>query len=282
VGCRPEVMVMDAEIGAFDAIYYPSFQMALKGATPMAATDCLNFGNPQKPEIMSEFVASVEAIAKASVDLDAPVISGNVSFYNETLGENIISTPAVGVVGLRDSVEEIIPDQFTQANEHIFMVKLPWVESQIYSDNFAGKKTGFTLNPNANVAEFIKICTKLDKSIRINSLKVSAIKAVGLGGIGLTCLKMSTDQIGFDLSYDMALEASDSSFKDHFYSFLVSTSESADKFEKFLKEHFAKCPVEIKKVGETRLNQIKFSNDFSLELSEYRNAYKTGLEMTGI
>jgi phosphoribosylformylglycinamidine synthase len=282
VGCRPEVMLMDAEIGAFDSIYYPSFQMALKGATAMAATDCLNFGNPQKPEIMSEFVASVEAIAKASVGLDAPVISGNVSFYNETLGENIISTPAVGVVGLRDSVEEIIPDQFTQANEHIFMVKLPWVESNVYAYTANRKKTEFTLNSDINVADFIKICTKLDKSIRINSLKVSSVKAVGLGGIGITCLKMCTDQIGFDLSYDMALEEPGAAFKDHFYAFLISTSESPDGFKNFLKQHFAKCPVEIKKIGETRLNQITFSGDFSLGLSEFRDAYKTGLEITNI
>lgn len=278
VGCRPEVMLMDAEIGAFDAIYYPSFQMAIKGAKPLAATDCLNFGNPQKPEIMSEFVASVEAIAKASVDLDAPVISGNVSFYNETLGENIISTPSVGVVGLRDSVDEIIPDRFTQAHDHIFIVKLPWVESQIYADTNAGRKTEFTLNETTNVSDFIKICTSLDKSIRIEGLKVSSIKAVGLGGIGLTCLKMCTDQIGFDLSYDLALDAPEAAFKDHFYSFLITTSESAEKFEKFLKQHFEKCPVEVKKVGETRLNEIKFSNQHSMKLADFRKAYVTGLE----
>jgi phosphoribosylformylglycinamidine synthase len=277
VGCRPEVMLMDAEVGAFDAIYYPSLQMALKGAKPLAATDCLNFGNPQRPEIMSEFVASVEAIAKASVELDAPVISGNVSFYNETLGENIISTPAVGVVGLRDSVEEIIPDQFTQAHDHIFMVKLPWVESNIYADNFTGKKTEFTLNDTIKVADFIKICTSLDKSIRLEGLKVSSIKAVGLGGIGLTCLKMCTDQIGFDLSYDLALDAPEAAFKDHFYSFLIATGENAEKFEKFLKQHFEKCPVEIKKVGETRLNEIKFTNQLSMDLTDFRKTYQTGL-----
>jgi phosphoribosylformylglycinamidine synthase len=282
VGCRPEVMLMDAEVGAYDAIYYPSFQMALKGAKVLAATDCLNFGNPQKPEIMTEFVASVEAIAKASVELDAPVISGNVSFYNETLGENIISTPAVGVVGIRDTVEEIIPDRFTQANEHLFMVKLPWVESSIYADSIAGKKTVFTLNETANVPEFIKICTNLDKSIRMNSLKVSCVKAVGLGGIGITCLKMCTDEIGFDLSYDMAFEDSGSAFKDHFYSFVISTSEKPDSFENFLKQHFIKCPVEIKKIGETRLNEIKFSRDYSLQLSEFRSAYNTELEMTNL
>jgi hypothetical protein len=105
---------------------------------------------------------------------------------------------------------------------------------------------------------------------------------VGLGGIGITCLKMCTDEIGFDLSYDMAFEDSGSAFKDHFYSFVISTSEKPDSFENFLKQHFIKCPVEIKKIGETRLNEIKFSRDYSLQLSEFRSAYNTELEMTNL
>ena len=85
LGCRPHVMRMDAEIGGFDdAAFYPALELSAKGFEPLALTDCLNFGNPEKPAIMSEFVASVEALASAAKVLDAPVISGNVSFYNET------------------------------------------------------------------------------------------------------------------------------------------------------------------------------------------------------
>jgi phosphoribosylformylglycinamidine (FGAM) synthase-like enzyme len=73
-------------------------------------TDCLNFGNPEKVAIMSEFVASVEALAQVAEVFDSPVVSGNVSFYNETQDENIVSTPAVGVIGLRKEVLGIPPD----------------------------------------------------------------------------------------------------------------------------------------------------------------------------
>src|SRR6202000_2540392 len=89
LGCRPQLMRMDARIGATDAIFMPALEMAAKGFEPLAVTDCLNYGNPEKPNIMSEFVASVEGISRACEAIDAPVISGNVSFYNETLGQNI-------------------------------------------------------------------------------------------------------------------------------------------------------------------------------------------------
>ena len=186
------------------------------------------------------------------------------------------------MVGLRDSVRDLISDKFNQAYEHIFMVKLPWVESNLYADNFGNKKTSFTLNSTADVPEFIKICTGLDEQIRLQNKKVSAIKAVGLGGLGVTCLKMCTDKIGFDLSYDLALDRPENIFKDQFYSFLISTSENAEGFEKFLKNHFAKCPVDIRKIGETRPNEIKFSNELSLNHADFRNSYEAGLGMVNL
>ncbi len=275
VGCRPEIMVMDAQIGAYDAVYYPAFQMALKGAKVLAITDCLNFGNPQRKEIMSEFVASVEAIADAGKKLDAPVISGNVSFYNETLGENIISTPAIGMVGIRDSVEDLIPDQFANAYDSLFLVKCNWVESQILLDEFNKKKAHFKHNPGVDVPEFIKTCVTLDSQIKEKNLKVSAIKAVGLGGIATTCLKMTTDSVGFDLSY-----FSSELFEESFYSFIIATSEPSDEFAVFLKKHFSNSGVEVKKIGETVPEKIVFNQANEMNLAKFRKNYLLGHEAT--
>ena len=74
------------------------------GARPLAVTDNLNFGNPQKPEIMGEIVAGIDGIGEACRALDFPVISGNCSLYNETNGEGILPTPAIGGVGLMKDV----------------------------------------------------------------------------------------------------------------------------------------------------------------------------------
>ena len=81
------------------------------GATPLAATDNLNFGNPEKPEIMGQFVGAIKGIGEACRALDFPIVSGNVSLYNETDGKGILPTPTIGAVGLLESVEDLIAGQ---------------------------------------------------------------------------------------------------------------------------------------------------------------------------
>ena len=78
------------------------------GAKPLATTDNLNFGNPEKPEIMGQFVGAIEGIGAACAALDMPIVSGNVSLYNETDGEPILPTPTIGAVGLIDHAEQVI------------------------------------------------------------------------------------------------------------------------------------------------------------------------------
>ena len=78
------------------------------GAKPLAATDNLNFGNPEKPEIMGQFVAAIQGIGEACQALDMPIVSGNVSLYNETDGQAILPTPTIGAVGLIPSSERLI------------------------------------------------------------------------------------------------------------------------------------------------------------------------------
>ncbi len=99
-GCRPLIMDWDVEVGAMDAVALPVLQMAVRGAKALATTDCLNFGNPEKPKVMGQFVKSLESLNTACKIFQTPIVSGNVSLYNETLGENIIPTPAIGIVGL--------------------------------------------------------------------------------------------------------------------------------------------------------------------------------------
>ncbi|MEL6206588.1 MAG: AIR synthase related protein, partial [Pseudomonadota bacterium] len=79
------------------------------GARPLAVTDNLNFGNPEKPEIMGQLVGAIKGIGAACAALNTPVVSGNVSLYNETDGQPILPTPTIGAVGLIDNVEQIVP-----------------------------------------------------------------------------------------------------------------------------------------------------------------------------
>ena len=78
------------------------------GAKPLATTDNLNFGNPEKPEVMGQFVGAIKGIGEACIALDTPIVSGNVSLYNETDGTGILPTPTIGAVGLLDHIDDLI------------------------------------------------------------------------------------------------------------------------------------------------------------------------------
>jgi phosphoribosylformylglycinamidine (FGAM) synthase-like enzyme len=87
----------------------------MTGATPVAATNCLNFGNPEKPEIMAQLSAAIDGIAEACTALSTPITGGNVSLYNETRGEGIYPTPVLGIVGILDDVTKAVPAHFQKA-----------------------------------------------------------------------------------------------------------------------------------------------------------------------
>jgi len=96
--------------------------LACVGAVPMGVTNCLNFGNPEKPEIMWQFKETVEGIARACRQFDIPVTGGNVSFYNETEGQAVYPTPVLGIVGLVDDVATIPSAGFVGERESIILL----------------------------------------------------------------------------------------------------------------------------------------------------------------
>ena len=105
VDCNTRYTRLDPYVGSVIAVVEAARNCVAVGATPLAVTDCLNFGNPERPEIMWEFQQAIAGIRDACVALGTPVISGNVSFYNETEGTSIPPTPMIAMVGLLDDVE---------------------------------------------------------------------------------------------------------------------------------------------------------------------------------
>lgn len=190
VGCRPEIMRIDAKLGAYDSIAYPALQMACQGVRALAITDCLNFGNPEKPEIMSEFVASVEAISEMAKGLDAPVVSGNVSFYNETLGQNITSTPATGLVGLREGIENLNTSTFKNEGEEVYLITLPMVQLQ---NIWEGAPSWSGTWSTEQVVAFIE-----QTRMAAHSPAVTTMRTVSSQGVVTSLLKMSLDGIGVE------------------------------------------------------------------------------------
>src|SRR6195952_67123 len=100
--CTPRYCLADPEAGSAQAVAEAWRNLTAVGARPLAITDNMNFGNPEKPEIMGQFAAAIRGMAAACVALDFPVVSGNVSLYNETEGQGILPTPAIGGLGVLD------------------------------------------------------------------------------------------------------------------------------------------------------------------------------------
>ena len=113
---------LDPKLGAMHAVAEAARKVACTGATPVAATNCLNFGNPQKPEIMAQLSQAIDGIAEACTALGTPITGGNVSLYNETLGEGIYPTPVIAVVGILDDVTKAVPSAFQQAGDTILFL----------------------------------------------------------------------------------------------------------------------------------------------------------------
>jgi phosphoribosylformylglycinamidine synthase len=105
VDCNSRYCYLDPYVGAMIAVVEGARNVVCAGGRPLAITDCLNFGNPEKPEVMWQFQAAIRGIRDACLALDLPVISGNVSFYNETDGRSIAPTPTIGTVGLLEDVD---------------------------------------------------------------------------------------------------------------------------------------------------------------------------------
>ena len=122
--CNSRYVYLDPYIGAQYAVAESARNLACVGATPLAVTDCLNFANPEKPDNFWQFRRSVEGLADACEALGTPVISGNVSFYNETPEHAIYPTPTIGMVGLLEDATKRVTQDFKNDGDLIYLLSL--------------------------------------------------------------------------------------------------------------------------------------------------------------
>ncbi|HEY0785639.1 MAG TPA: phosphoribosylformylglycinamidine synthase subunit PurL, partial [Acidobacteriaceae bacterium] len=113
---------LDPKLGAMHAVVEAARKVACSGAVPVAATNCLNFGNPEKPEIMRQLSDAIDGIAEACTALGTPVTGGNVSLYNETRGEGIYPTPVLGVVGILDDITKAVGSDFAHPGDVLLLL----------------------------------------------------------------------------------------------------------------------------------------------------------------
>src|SRR5215472_5110838 len=113
---------LNPRVGAMHAVAEAARNVAASGARPIAATNCLNFGSPEKPEVMWQFSQAIDGVAEACTALGTPITGGNVSFYNETLGKSIYPTPVIGVLGILDEPSQVLKIAFRNQGDLIVLL----------------------------------------------------------------------------------------------------------------------------------------------------------------
>jgi len=142
--CTPRYCAADPERGGMQAVAENWRNLTAVGALPIAITDNMNFGNPERPEIMGQFAGCIEGMRQACVALDYPVVSGNVSLYNETNGKGILPTPAIGGVGLLEDVTRSVSLALKQEGDKLvlFGATKGHLGQSLYLREIAGREEG--------------------------------------------------------------------------------------------------------------------------------------------
>ena len=142
--CTPRYVQAHPETGGRQAVAEAWRNITAVGARPLAVTDNMNFGNPQKPEIMGQFAGAILGMAEACRVLDFPVVSGNVSLYNETEGRPILPTPTIGAVGVIDDIATSVGSRLTKSGLALVLIgeTKGWLGQSIYLRELEGREEG--------------------------------------------------------------------------------------------------------------------------------------------
>ena len=263
LGGRPYLLNIDASIGGKDSILHPCLQLAVQGFEPLAVTDCLNFGNPEKEDVMSQFSAVVDSMAQACKALDVPVVSGNVSFYNESSDKNIIPAPSTGVVGLKTKWSGP-KDFFEKEGSAIYLITL----HQCYTNGLLAeiKNKPVCFYGDLDLKSFQIWLGKILSLCR--EKEVASTRAVGKLGLAYTLFLMTLKGMGAEIHCDL------DPFQERLYEVIAVVSPSDQK--KF-EEKIKKLSLNYQMIGKTAPRLLSYNKIFSFKLEQIHTAYSSAI-----
>ena len=244
------------------------------GALPLAATNNLNFGNPEKPEIMAQLVEAIEGMSEACVFFETPITGGNVSLYNETLGEGILPTPVMGIVGLMKT-EAPVKNVFPKAGLDVLLIgsmgdcDLTHFGGTQYANTIL--KTLWGMPPKLDMAEEKKVQAAIRKLVGDGLVESS--HDVGEGGLAVALAECSFGGVGCQVALQSKLRPEFTLFHEGPSRILVSTSQ-VEKVVALGKE----LNVEVVRLGSTIVDRFVVDGLLDLPLGELRSTWETALE----
>lgn len=264
IECNSRLNYVNPKIGAAAAVASTGRKIACSGARPLAISDCLNYGNPQNPEVMWQFAQGCEGIKLACKELNTPVVSGNVSLYNETDGVSIFPSPTIACVGVNEKAENVLKSYFSKDTSAIYLLG----ESK---GNFGGSLIAKVLDQKvAGELEDIDFSAELklwDFLLKANEAKIlDCANSIGIGGLAITLAKMSAKaNLGIEIKTD---------FEDKSFIFEESPTrvivgvKNEEKFIKFANE----MGVKFTKLG--NLTEKDFIlDDIKISLAKLQTIY---------
>ncbi|WP_122871187.1 phosphoribosylformylglycinamidine synthase subunit PurL [Campylobacter showae] len=262
--CDPRANFVDPKIGAARAVAAAGRKVAMSGATPLAITDCLNYGNPQNPEVMWQFAQGCEGIKEACRELNTPVVSGNVSLYNDTEGVSVYPTPAIVTVGVNEDANASLPSVFTSAGTAIYVLGETKGE---FAASLYAKALFDAVGGELSAVDYKKERALWDLVIEANkSGALEFANSVGVGGIAITLAKMAClSGLGAECKFDV--KKPNFIFDESFSRAIVGVKDEA-KFESLAAKH----GVKFEKIGSVGGDKFKL-NDIEEKLSDVSEVY---------
>jgi phosphoribosylformylglycinamidine synthase len=264
--CNTRLCYINPELGAAAAVMESGRNVAMSGARPKAITDCLNFGNPQNPEVMWQFKMACEGIKSACKELSTPVIGGNVSLYNETNGVGVFPTPSIAMVGVNEDANRVLPSRLKEDGNTLFLLGDTKGEfgASLYMKKMYDKVAG--VHPEV---DFKKELALWDTVIDANtSSLLASSKDVNVGGLAVAIAKMAV--VG-NKGVNVSVELNDS--KDIFCESLsrAVVEVKEENIEAFTKLAAAKG-IACTKIGTVGGDTISI-NDVAISLESAKDIY---------
>lgn len=278
VDCNPRYVKADPYIGAMIAVAEAARNVVCSGGTPLAITNCLNFGNPYNPEVYWQFVRSIEGIATACKRLETPVTGGNVSFYNQsTIGERdeaVSPTPVIGMLGILDDIRRRTSLAFAKKGHMIYL--LGNSRNDISCSEYLVSIRGINNSgaPHFDTEEEVKLQRLLERLI--TEKLIESAHDVSTGGLFTTLVECAMpNELGFDITSDAEVRLDAFLFGESQSRVVVSVSQECE--EKFV-DFMIESDVPMCLLGHVTRSEIRVDDISYGFIPDYKHTYDTALE----
>jgi phosphoribosylformylglycinamidine synthase II len=276
VDCNHRFCYLDPRRGAGLAVAEAARNLSCAGAAPLAITDCLNFGNPEKPEIMWQFAQCVDGIAEACQELGTPVVSGNVSFYNETRGRAIYPTPIIAMVGLLKDATAFATPAWKEAGDLVAL--LGRIGGELGGSEYLAQVHGLERGEPPRLEWALELAVQAACRAGIAARVFKSAHDCAEGGLAVAlaecCIAEFEETVGAEVTLPPAGRPDAALFGESASRILVSLdAQDLARAEAIARE--AGAPFAV--IGRTGGDRLRVNDWIDTPLSEIREAWRAGL-----